>query len=379
METGQDIETSIRSVMSGRWYVETHSENPARQLLVMRYPLLHELQRCHFLKQKFTTDHAEDLMGYDEAKSHAYIQGVWSDQYDNQLEVIAERIDTLQEQVEEHRELSKKIVAHRNRVRIIEKEIDRLNFRYKQLLERKQAVFGNTLEYMAEKQRLFYLVGCITEYPDGSPVWEHGNIKNEDDESLLMELSASLMDNAVIDTKMIRAIARSNLWRYRWLNGKSNVKTLFGRDIFDLSLAQSELLFWSQIYDAAMEAYEPPPSFVIDDDDRFDEWLADQAEKREGDKVGKYYKFDNFRGNENFVMVNGEYGKDGYWREYTQDEKDEIAKRVYGQNSPIIRKMQKEAKARIDQHGGAPVSECHLRRGYFNVLGWDRIKGQGNE
>jgi hypothetical protein len=376
VETGLEIEEAIRSLISGRWFIETLSKDPTRKLLSMRHPTLRELQLCDFHKKCFIDQNRDTLMSMDEARSKAFIHGVWLPGYDEQMDALAERLPALEEQEHELIEQGKKAVAFRSRARIVRKEIDRMTNKLDRLIERKQAIFGATLEFAAEKKRLFRLVGCVTEFIDGTPVWGYGAIDDECDEDLLHELANSLVENLSYDVAQIRQVARSNLWRYRWSVGKKNIKHLFGRDIADFSQAQQELLFWSEIYDSAIESYEPPPSHIVNNDEMFDKWLSDRCTEAENKKAHTFYKMGDFKGNENFVVVSGEYDKDGYWREYTREEKDAIANRVYGQNPPVIRAMQKGAKARIDKHGGAPVSERHLRRGYFKVLGWDKLKGQ---
>lgn len=370
-----NIEDQIRSIISGRWIVETQSPDPKRHILVMRHPTQKEIQIVDFYKQKFIDENKTYLMSVSEATGKAIQHKVWLPHYDDYIDKIQANVTRLDEDVKLFKEQGKRIVAYKNRARIAEKELNRMSSKLSNLLNRKQSVFGNTLEYVSEKRRLYQLVGLVTEQLDGSPLWS-GNIDEEQDSDLLDLLASSYLINLQNDTATIRRVARSNHWRFRWNVGKGNVESLFGRPIYDLSMPQQELLFWAQVYDSAIEAYEPPPNFVIDDDEKFDKWLEEKSHEREKDSVRKHYKLDDSSNNEHFKVIDGEYDKDGYWRPYDKEEKDRIADAIYGQNAPMIRSMQRVTKRRLNKTEGTPVEEQHLRRGYFKVLGWDKVKGQ---
>jgi len=373
MATGAEIESYIRKITSGQWFIQTKSNDPTRKLLAMRYPTLKELQLCDFYKEYYIEKNKDILMSTREAESKAFIHGVWNPTYDDKLQSLITQTQYLEDQIEEFDIKSKKVIAFRSRSRTARRELVRLTDYLERLAFRKSSVFSNTLEYNAEKHRIYRIIGLVTEHIDGKPVWKDGNIELEEDFNLLDILSQSYLQYCEIDIRQIREVARSNYWRYRWAVGKNNVKLLFGRDIRDLSVAQQELVFWSEIYESAIEAYEPPISSIIENDEKFDEWLAKKGEDGDRERERRFYKFDEFKGNENFVIVNGYYDNEGYWQSYTQEEKDKRASMIYGNNSPNIRRMQRQAIGRIDKHGGAPVKEQHIRQGYFKVLGWDRI------
>jgi len=370
-----NIEEQIRSIVSGRWIVETQSPDPKRRIVIMRHPTQKEMQLADFYKEKFVEENKVNLMSASEATGMAIKNQIWFPHYDELLEELQDRATQLEKDVADYKEQSKKIIAYRNRAKIAQKELDRVSERIANLLSRKQSVFGNTLEYVSERRRLYSIVGMVSEQIDGKPLW-NDDFDLEQDGGLLDGLASSYLQNLRTDTSIIRKVARSNHWRFRWAVGKNNAESLFGRPIYDLSVTQQELLFWSQVYDSAIEAYEPPPNFVIEDDEKFDKWLEEKGKEREKESIKKHYKIDSPGHNENFKVIDGEYDEDGYWQPYTEEEKNRIADAIYDQNAPMIRNMQRVTKRRLDNNRGLSVEEQHLRRGYFQVLGWDRIKGK---
>lgn len=379
MAEGDNLEKRIDEILYGKWFVETQSQDPARRLLVMRYPTLAENRLCDYHRTKFVEENKSEIMSIKEAQGKACANRTWLPVEDERIAKLQEGIESLKESREEYAEKAKKNAMFKGKVRTVDRELDRCSRALSRLLTKKYEIFGNTLEYIAEQRRLNLLVGLVTEDLDGNPVWSSPEKFNQEtDNDLIDVLVDAYVRNERTSIDQIREIARNNIWRYRWTLGKTNIATLFGREIRDMTPPQSLLVFWSEVYDSAFESIEPPPRHVIDDDEMFDKWLDSRAKEAEKKQTASYYKMkSDFKGNEKFVMVDGYYDDEGIWRPHTKEEKDRIADAAYGQNSILIRKMQKSGSKRLMESGGEGTPEQSLRRGYHKVLGWDKIHEQG--
>jgi len=376
-EIGDRLEDEIENLLASNWMIETSSEDPSRQILVMRYPTLDQKLIGRFFKEKFIRDNTASMMSRKEAEKVAFMNGAWFPSMDTRLEQLTSRYEILMENLEIEEESAKKIIAAKARVRALKREVGQLEYKIKSMTLQKFSIFGNTVEYHAERDRVIRLIGMNTLDIYGNPIWTEGGIEQEQDLDLIGLLANEHIERQGFDVRLIRRIARSNLWHYRWDLGKTAPDSLFGRSIRDLSTAQSFLVFWSQVYDAVTQAAEPPPRDVIEDDEAFDKWLKQNARKQETRKKKGFLGL-NKPGNEQFVVIDGYYDDEGYWHEHTEEQKQKIADDIYGCNTPMIRRMQVEGHRRLKECGGQ-AREVDLRKGWFRHLGWDKIHEQNSQ
>jgi hypothetical protein len=123
---------------------------------------------------------------------------------------------------------------------------------------------------------------------------------------------------------------------------------------------------------------------VINDDERFDDWLANREKDRKEEAAVDKRKITPSHHQEQMVILDGEYCEDcscgvgdqrgvglgrkkrhadscqyGVFREYTQAEKDAIAQTVYGRNAGPIRKYMNREHDAVAHHG--TLKEQQLR------------------
>ena len=172
-----------------------------------------------------------------------------------------------------------------------------------------------SVEHMAELQRGDYFLHCSTlSFPEMEQVWPTlKHLQEETRTNLAGLLLRSYYSETIADESDIRRVARTGIWRCKWMGSKKNggVKTLFNREMYDLTTDQFRLMYWSQVYDSAFESMEAPSDDVIEDDKLFDRWLDEQHQKRKQErkksafdkKVGKIAR----DGQEVAFNVQGEY------------------------------------------------------------------------
>ena len=253
----------------------------------------------------------------DVLRNEAIRKGIWKIHHDNDLKILKEELEKkrperekLEQQSKSKRNAPTALVLLKKRMDFVEKTISDLDQVYISCIELP------SLEYYAEQARAHYAIGQATlRFPSMTRKWsDHNALLAENDTDLIHRLVNEYYRLEIADESTIRAAARSPVWRIKWSGSKKNggVKTLFGRDMYDLTMDQFRLVYWSQIYDSAFESITPPDEETVEDDKLFDTWMEKQNEKRKqeraqkaiNDKMGK-----NKEGQEVGVMVDGFYSE----------------------------------------------------------------------
>ena len=78
-----------------------------------------------------------------------------------------------------------------------------------------------------------------------------------------------------VDTKTIRFIARSNIWRIRYTSSLKIAEPLFGVPLVDYTTDQLNLVYWSNYYEQiySMLPSDRPQDVVIEDDEALDKFM----------------------------------------------------------------------------------------------------------
>ena len=253
-----------------------------------------------------------------ELKIEALKRGIWKASYDNDLKILKQELDSslleqekLQKQSKGKRNLPSALVAINKRIDFLHKTILDIDNLFLSCIELP------SIEYYAEQERAHYVVAqCTLAFPQMRRRWQSFNdFLQEQDTGLVHGLINMYYRMEIANESTIRAAARSPVWRIKWSGSKKNggVKTLFGREMYDLTLDQFRLVYWSQIYDSAFESMEPPTDEVVADDKLFDAWLDEQAEKRKqiNNKNSLEKKIKNSKnGQEIGMTVDGYYSND---------------------------------------------------------------------
>lgn len=148
-------------------------------------------------------------------------------------------------------------------------------------LETKQAALSSAAETHSLMCKQRYLISQITYLPNGKLFWK--NQKDFDDYTninLINSLCTYFFQNSRLSHSVMRSVSRSDVWKPIWSTAKGSFD-IFGKSILELSENQTELLYWSQVYDNVNGAYERPPTEIIEDDDLLDSWFIQQSEKIE--------------------------------------------------------------------------------------------------
>jgi len=254
----------------------------------------------------------------------------------------------------------------RSRQNIIKTQIDDAQAK-KQWVQRKRNEFRlNSAEYLAHEIAAFKIVCRVVLRPDGKPVFPTEEYLIECRKKYFQwtyYLLNEVMGESTWETTTIRSIARSVEWRMFWTLTRENLPALFNRSIGDLTLNQKLLVYWSRVYDSALESHEPPERDTIEDDDLFDQWLANRDLRQNEEKNSKTDEKKHHA--EQGHVLDGEHittctcgAKEinkkkylgekiphqptcmfGMWHQYSIEEREAKANLIYGRNTKNVRQM----------------------------------------
>lgn len=207
------------------------------------------------------------------------------------------RLSKLESQLEAQQFLlgkTTKVKANRDRIKKI---IDKLTSEITELRFAKNSKLTMSAESKAEEERSFFICsGCIY---------------NEDDtlfwpsyQDALKETDLILKDNILyefikfyggISTTIIRELARSNIWRIRYINSQKTSDPLFGVPTSEYTVDMLHLTYWSSYYQNIYEMLpeDRPSDLIIEDDTALDAFMKSYYEERTREDAARRSKNQN--------------------------------------------------------------------------------------
>lgn len=139
-------------------------------------------------------------------------------------------------------------------------------------------------ETKAEEDKTFFICSQCSFNEDDSLIWSSYEQASKEKDLEFREL---ILLNYVrfysgIPTTIIREIARSSIWRIRYVNSMKTSEPLFGVPTSEYTLNQINLVYWSNFYQNIYEMMpeDRPSDMVIDDDDTLDAYMKAYYEER---------------------------------------------------------------------------------------------------
>lgn len=276
------------------------------------------------------------------------------------------------------------------RKRILERQLKETQKLRSTVLAKSNYLKTQTSEYLAHEVAVFHLLMRVVLDVDGVPFWKDdseflGHTKQFPD--FIAFLSHHLLTEGVWETKELREIARHPEWRLVWTLNRENLASLLGRPVGDFNMNQKLLIYWSRVYDIGFEDPTNRPSDdIINDDDKYDEWLAnrDLERKEDANRNSSHH-------HEQGAILDGEYIETctcgvgpqknvglglkkphdsnclyGVFRYYSAEEKAAISRQVYGRNSEQVRSHINREHDTVGEKG--TIEEHHLRKKRSRIL-----------
>lgn len=412
MDKEKDVAELLDAIVWGRRIIEIPRGEDQQSTFVLRPLTLEERNMSNYVYQQGLRQHKlRGILARETLVKDAIRYGLWKPAYDEEAKLLSEELLKVtpelekEEQVnvtrlerlsrtEEFRDLENPITGKLKSLRLrstsLQNTIDQINS------DRAQYIDLPSAEYQAEIERGNYCLRCATlSFPEMDQVWGSlEDLEKETNTRLVASLLNAYYKDTIADESEIRQVARSGFWRCKWIGSKKNrgVKTLFNKEMCDLTLDQFRLVYWSQVYDSAYESMDAPSDEVIDDDKLFDRWLEEQNQKRKQDSkqsaFNKKVSHLTQKGQEAGFNVQGEFcetctcgikeqadarGADkrghahdpscsyGVYLYYSKDKKAAKIEEIQSANPERTRRVLANEQKRLARMGVEGVEEQHLR------------------
>ena len=196
----------------------------------------------------------------------------------------AEKLIKFENQLEAQNVLLSKTVKVRANQDRIKKVINKLSLQIRQIKIKKFSKMMLSADVKAEEDKLLFLCAKCTYNEEDKLFWESYS-------NMLLETNLNLKDEILfkfikfyrgIDSYIIRKIARSSLWRIRYISSQKTSDQLFGVPTSKYTVDMVSLAYWSNFYQSIYEMMpdERPSDFIIEDDETLDTFMAAYYDER---------------------------------------------------------------------------------------------------
>ncbi len=190
--------------------------------------------------------------------------------------------------------LAKTIVvkAHQDRLKGIIRD---LNSQIRKIEMKKTSMLILSAESKAQEEKsLFICSACTYNFDTKELYWPSFDY-------LLKETNIIFKDKVLykfltfytgIDTAIIRHLARSNLWRIRYVTSQKTAESLFGIPTTEYTNDMLNLTYWSNFYQNIYEmmAEDRPSDLVIEDDEALDAYMKSYYDDRSKEDAARKSK-----------------------------------------------------------------------------------------
>lgn len=232
---------------------------------------------------------------------------------ENEIKALEARIDG------QEKYLSKLTRVPARRAQAVE-NINKQKEKLRELHLKKEEGMEYTAERVAQEQKYLYMTMICARYPDTMErFWPTKEcFRDEKDLVLRRNIFIEVVKmSAGMEPEIVRYIARSNIWRIRYLTSLKTGVSLFDVPLNDYSVDQLSLSYWSHYYQGIydMMPEDRPSDDIIEDDAALDAFMKSYEEEksreataaREGKKSGPKSAWDH---NETLVMRSNEAYED---------------------------------------------------------------------
>lgn len=365
---------SLNAILSDYRYISIPDDinRPVdADFLIVKDPCSDDILYASFLKEKaLKLAEKEGVPSEEELLDSFKQQGLWTDKDSDILSEIEKEIDFVKSEIKKNA----RFIAKR---KTLQKKLSDFEDLKASLNKKSESIKANSREYLAHEVYVFTLVQRCTLLPDKKPLWSNEESFYRDKSlypNFIIFLAQSILRGIDISIAGIRKIARSSEWRIVWALQKENVLSLFNKKADELSTAQQLLIYWSRVYDSALEDIKDPvDAETMEDDEKFDEWFANrEIRKQEESEQDDHRWKKSSHHQEQMVALNGYYVETcicgigpqkgvppamkkrhdhsclfGVWQEYSQEEKQKIADQFYARNSKGIRQHINREQERV--------------------------------
>lgn len=293
--TDEEVEKRIISISTGVKYFFVDDD----EFIVFKYPTNLDLQKSEFIyNNEYKKAINSGLLSTTDLQDIIDKRNLFS---------AKDEADLTKLRNQKHGQevlLAKTVVVEANQERI-KKVIFSINEKISELEFKKTSKLALSAETKANEERTLFLCWVSTYRDLDNLYWKSYNdfkcsSKLTHRDKILIGF---LHFYAGIPTSNIRFIARSNMWRIRYVNSQKSLDCLFNKPSVEYTKDMLNLAYWSNYYDNIyqMMPEDKPSDLVIEDDVSLDAFMKAYYEERTRDDayrknkrktVGKLSAFD---------------------------------------------------------------------------------------
>ena len=215
----------------------------------------------------------------EEAQEEMRKRGFFTEEDENTLESLY----TKKKAQEEVLKRTTRVPMRINRVKEI---IDSIDDKITELLIKKQSGLEFSAERRAQEMKYIYITWRGVKDPITKEFYwrTKEDFDNETDLNLRTNALVEVVTMSLgMDASVIRYIARSNLWRIRYITSMKTGASPFGIPVSEYTVDQLALLYWSNFYQSVYDMLpsDRPTDNVIKDDVALDAYMEAYLEEQE--------------------------------------------------------------------------------------------------
>jgi hypothetical protein len=242
-----------------------------RQLIFFKHPSSVIKQRADLVyKDSYESAISEGILPLKELEELIFRRNIFTKEDVKNLNKLRSQLEAQRILLGKTTRIKAKIDRLKNIVRRLETDINKL-------LYKKSSKLLMSAETKAEEERASYICCKCSYFDNEQLVWSDYN-------DLLKEINIRFKDDVLtsflvfyrgLDTSIIREIARSSIWRIRYVTSMKVSESLFGIPTSEYTTDQINLVYWSNFYQGIFEMMpeDRPSDLIIEDDDALDSYM----------------------------------------------------------------------------------------------------------
>jgi len=285
----EELDGFIQQIFLGRklTYVEKRAGEKVPLLLSYPSPADH-LVAGHVYTQALEEAREMGLPSVEEMSLVIRERGIYTDADDAEIERLRAKL------VGQRAVLAKttRVPARKDRLKKI---ISDLEQQVREIEYKRESGLSLTGERKAAEQKFLYLTwrGTLNLFT-GERLWNTWEDFQQEPDFLFRK--KVFLDFIIffhgLRPEVLRYIARSNLWRTRYITALKTSDPLFGRAIRDYTVDQIMVLYWSHFYQSIYEMLpdDRPADTIIEDDEALDAYMTDWNADRNREAIASRAK-----------------------------------------------------------------------------------------
>lgn len=312
----EELDRCITEISTAQRLAYVETVDGSKVPVLLKYPTSYERMLAeHYYKETYKEAEAEGLPSVKEMEVLIKERGIFSPADEKKIEELERRIKSNEAVLAK----TTRVPARRDR---LQKAIADIKDEISQIEAKKNKIFELTRERKAAEAKLLYLAWTST-YDVFTrekywPTYEEFQTEKDFVFRKLTYVEFVVFFHGV-GTEKLRFIARSNLWRLRYVTATKTGNDLFDRPLSEYTSDQLMLLYWSHYYQSIYEMLpsDRPSEDIIEDDAALDafmkEWNSERNRQAAASKAQKKNKSGNqsaWDHGEVLVMKSNEMYKD---------------------------------------------------------------------